>query len=97
MGITELILKRGIDKLVVNNKAEYITSTPRIPLSQFYKYILVYSLIFPDNKLAKHWDVSRKGLEKVLKGVPMYEIEMPYEYNLEVFEEILKFVERGHA
>ena len=90
---TELALKEGIDKLVVNNKAEYVTSTPTTPSGQFYKYMLVYSVVFPNNKIAEHGDVLRKGLEKVLKGVPMYEIEMPYEYDLGVFDEVLKFVE----
>jgi len=89
----ELTLKRGIDKLVVNNKAEYVTSTPRIPSSQFYKYILVYSLVFPDNELAKHWIVLRKGLEKILKDVPMYEIEMPHRYDLGVFNDVSKLIQ----
>jgi hypothetical protein len=90
---TKLSLKKGVYKLIVNNKAEYVTSTPTIPSGQFYKYMLVYSLVFPNNRLAKHWDVMMEGLEEVLKGMPMYVIEMPYGYDLRVFDEVMKFVE----
>ena len=93
VNISETTLKEGIDKLVVNNKAEFVTSTPITPSGQFYKYMLVYSIMFQNNKLAKHWDALRNGLEGALKGVPRYEIKMPREYDLRVFDEVLKFVE----
>lgn len=88
----KLSLKNGIDKLIANIKAEYVTSTTTTPSGQFYNYVLAYSLIFPDNRIAKHWDVMKNGFDEIFKEVDIVEIELPYEYNLEVFEEILKSV-----
>jgi hypothetical protein len=94
VNLSEITLKEGIDKLVINNKAEFVTSTPTEPSGQFYKYMLVYSLLFPDNRIANHWDRLKEGLEEVFEGVPMYEIAMPYEYSLEVFNKICDLIGR---
>jgi len=93
VNITELPFKKGIEKLIVNNKAEFVSSTPITPIDQFYKYMMVYSLIFPDNKIANHWDNLYDGLINVLENVPIYEIQMPYEYDPGIFNAILKFID----
>lgn len=79
-------LEEAVDKLVENNRAEMI-------LVHFYKYMLAYSFVFPESEMAKYWDRLKQNLEQILKKISIYEIEIPEKYDLNVFNEIRKFVE----
>lgn len=79
-------LEEAVNKLVENNRAEMM-------LLHFYKYMLAYSFVFPNSKIAAYWDDLRNTLKEILKKIPIYEIEIPEKYDLDVFNEIHKFVE----
>jgi hypothetical protein len=82
----DICLEEAVDKLVENNRAEMM-------LEHFYTYMLAYSFVFPDSKIAAYWDDLREKLEEILKKISIYEIEIPEKYDLDVFNEIHKFVE----
>ena len=92
LGVRNINFDEGIKKLLANNKAEYISSFSRTPYSQFFKYALIYSLVFPNNRLVKYWNILEESLENILRRVPMYEIELPYNYNMSVFKRILELL-----
>lgn len=79
-------LEETVDKLVENNRAEMM-------LLHFYKYMLAYSFVFPDSKIAAYWDDLRVNLKDIFMSASIYEIEIPEKYDLDVFNEIHKFVE----
>jgi hypothetical protein len=81
----EIGLEGAVDKLVENNRAEMI-------LLHFYKYMLAYSFVFHESEMAKYWDSLKKNLEEIFKKIPIYEIEIPEKYDLEVFNEIRKII-----
>jgi len=59
----------------------------------FLPYILEYSYMFPNSKLAGHWVRYRKNLEKNLpNSMPIYRIEVPQKYKTDVFERILEVI-----
>ena len=72
--------QEGLEKLLINNQAEYIESTKKSPVGQYNNYIQVYSLIFPDNALVKHNQRMREGLKKLIFKTPMREILLPGNY-----------------
>ncbi|MCZ7396177.1 MAG: hypothetical protein ABOK23_07360 [Candidatus Methanoperedens sp.] len=74
-------LNEAVGKLIENNRGEMI-------LLHFYKYMLAYTFVFPMSGIAMHWDRLRINLEKFLKEVPIYEVEIPQNYNSSVFREV---------
>ena len=89
-------LERAVNKLIANEKAEMFRN-PSLALSDFgyhfLKYMLAYSYVFPESGVAKYWRNMQEGLKRILRQVPLYEIEMPYIYNQRVFNEISKLVQ----
>lgn len=81
----EVSLEEAIHKLVENNKSEMM-------LLYFFKYILAYSFVFPDSKIAKYWNNLEKNLEKIFYKKPIYEIEIPRRYNSNVFEGVCELL-----
>lgn len=50
--------------------------------------MLAYSFIFPESQIAAHWINMKNRLVGFLKGIPIYEMEIPGEYNDVVFKEV---------
>lgn len=91
--ITNLTRDTGINKLKNNNKLELTNSIPSSPSEHFFKYTLFYSLIFPDNSLSNYWINLKDKLMDSLQEIPMYEIRMPKNYNIEIYNDIYQFLE----
>lgn len=87
-----IVLKEAIDKLIINNKSEYVSFNPTQASGSFNNYMLVYSLIFPENRIAAYYDKLHDNLKYVLLDIPMYEIEMPYDYSPDGFKKLLKYI-----
>ena len=92
MTINEYDLKKGVDKLIINNMMEmnhaYMPNLMGISSNPFLEYILAYSFIFPESQIAAHWVNMKPKLNDYLKGIPIYEIEIPGEYDDVVFNKI---------
>ena len=67
----------AIKKIIANNKAEmYCSSIPSIARS-FPSYMLTYSYIFPESRVATYWNDLERRLKVVLNDIEFYEVEIP--------------------
>lgn len=92
MTINEYGLENAVDKLIVNNMMEmnhaYMPNLMGISSNPFFEYFLAYSFVFPESQIASHWANMKNKLIHFLKGLPIYEIEIPGEYDDVVFNEV---------
>jgi hypothetical protein len=89
--------QEGLQKIITNNMAEYIESTKKTPVGQYYNYVQIYSLIFPNNDLLNHNHRLRDGLQKIVMETPMSEILLPFTYDGTVFKTFnTKIIENNH-
>lgn len=89
----DISLCEALEKLIINNRSEYVSFNSSQPSGSFYKYMLVYSLIHPDNKIAKYWGELYGNLNKILTDVPIYEVKMPYKYSPPIIDCILNMID----
>jgi len=89
---SDMNLEETINRLIINNEMEMTTLTmPNLrgfASNPYFKYMLAYSFIFPDSGVATYWNDMRRGLKEVFRNVPVYEVEVPYTYSVEVFNRI---------
>ena len=81
-------LQEGLQKIILNNMAEYVESTKKSPIGQFFNYVQIYSLIFPHNDLLKHQYILKEEIRKIIEKIPLIEISMPFRYNQTIFQEL---------
>jgi hypothetical protein len=88
-------LTDAIDRLIVNNRLEDFISLGGMGINSgpFLKYALAYSYIFPDNKMATYQEDLERELWSVLEKEQIHEIEIPYNYDINVFKRVYKFIE----
>jgi len=82
-------------KVTINNLADIIGGHTFMFFNfgqYFYKYLLAYSFIFPSCKIMEYWKNLQKELEKILKGVAVYEMEIPRKYNPNIVEKLLEII-----
>jgi len=93
--VREISLKEAVDKLITNNRLEDFISLGGMGINSgpHLKYALAYSYIFPDSLVATQKKYLEKVLKSIMENVPIHEIEIPNNYNLNVFNELHKFVE----
>ena len=89
---TELDLDTATEKIYLNNLAEYIGGVPTSPIFQFYKYILVYSIVYPENRYIALQEKFKKLVREYLKDVPIYEVHIPQKYSPLITEAINKLI-----
>ena len=90
-------LKKAIDKLVINNKMEMsapsvMPTITGLTSNHFFRYMLSYSFVFPNNQITEYWDDLERNLHETLEKIPIYEIEVPYKYNLSMFNEVRRYI-----
>lgn len=90
----ELGQKEAIRKLITNNIVEM--NTTRIPSiigqGRYLRYMLAYSFVFPESRVATYWNDLKDGLEKILKNVPIYEVEISESYSSGTFSQVYEFI-----
>lgn len=58
----------------------------------YYKYILAYSHIYPNNSLLAYWEDLRNELCSMLRSIPCYEIEINQSYDCDVLNTVQKLI-----
>lgn len=83
----------SVARLVFNNRLEdFVTlSSLGIGSAPFLKYMMGYSLVFPDSRVSLYESDLHRNLAEILAGVPVYQVEIPPDYDLKVFDAILEF------
>lgn len=87
-------IDQAVNRIIVNNRAEGFVGLPLFGIDSlpFLKYELVYNFVFPNSLIATQERKSAENLKNILKKVPIYKIDIPFNYKLEAFEEINKFI-----
>ena len=89
-------LKNAINKMILNNQIEmshtYMPNLSGVSSSPYFEYMNSYSFIFPNSQVAMHWENMRKNLKETLEKVPIYEIEIPLEYNDKLFTDVNNYI-----
>lgn len=92
--LRSVTLEEGLEKIILNNMAETVESTKKSPAGQYFNYVQMYSLIFPENDLRIHYDRMREGIREIIKDIPLNEITLPFRYDRSIIvtkvEQILK-------
>lgn len=94
--IKNLNLEEATIKLVANNEMEVITNPSIIgeELGCYYNYIIAYSFVFPNSKIATFWNNFKDSIRKILRNISIYGIEMPQKYDSNLFSKINKFLQK---
>lgn len=85
-------------KLVENNRLElclngsHIPSLTKMRTNPFHRYMIEYSYVYPNSKIAKYFDNLREKLSLILDYNMVYEVQLPYKYSVESFEEFKKYI-----
>lgn len=58
----------------------------------FYKYILLYSFIFPENYLINYWEHFTHNIKNIINNIPIYEVKISKNYGISTFEGISKII-----
>ncbi|MCK4233565.1 hypothetical protein KAX75_04000 [candidate division WOR-3 bacterium] len=87
-------LEQAVNRILANNRAEGFKELPLFGIDSlpFLKYELVYNFVFPNSLTATYEKKFAENLRDILKKIPIYKIDTPFNYSLEAFEEINKFV-----
>ena len=95
VSVRKVNLEETVNKIITSMEMEMVHSPVMMGMSFgcYFKYMLAYSFVFPDSQVATYWDDLRGGLKKILKNVPSYEVEIPYNYDLRTFESISSLIE----
>jgi hypothetical protein len=93
--IREISLKEAVDRLITNNRLEdFISLGGRgINSGPHLKYALAYTYIFPDSPIATQKEFSEKVFKDILENVPIHEIGISNNYNLNVFNGLHRFIQ----
>ncbi|GAB4315545.1 MAG: hypothetical protein Kow0019_15730 [Methanobacteriaceae archaeon] len=82
-------------KLCLNNLSEIVKGHTFMFFDYgqyFYKYVIAYSFIYPENSLKKHWHKSNMELGKFLGNTPIYEIFINKDYNDSILNKVQDFI-----
>lgn len=85
-GILEMSKEELIQHMVANMKLDSIP---------FVKYMMEYSYLFPDSKIAAHWDAYEGNLRSNLGHPNIYRVSVPQIYDQDTFKRIWKMIQRA--
>ncbi|PKP36738.1 MAG: hypothetical protein CVT98_07150 [Bacteroidetes bacterium HGW-Bacteroidetes-15] len=54
----------------------------------FMRYMLAYSYVFPESKIARYWSNLKVKLKESLENIPLYQIDLPERYNERYLEKM---------
>ena len=94
VGLREVPLDEAISKLIINNRLEDFISLGGMGVNSgpHLKYVLAYSNIFPNSRIAKHKGDLNIVLKRILNNVPIYEMDIPSQYNSDTFGRVKKLI-----
>lgn len=89
-----LLTKTNKDKIKVkkitngHDLVKRLISINKFEAFHFFDYMLAYSFIFPNGKVAVHWETLEKNLLSALEKSPCYRVDVPKNYTFKVFKKI---------
>jgi len=87
--------KFGIVEIDKEELIGYMVANMKLDSFPFIKYMLEYSYMFPESKMATHWDRYEENLRRNLSDpVTIYRVEVPQKYDINTFEEIWRVIQK---
>jgi hypothetical protein len=93
-----LIPKEKFDMVEIDKEEliRHMVTNMKLDSVSFLKYMMQYSYMFPDGKMATHWNRYEKSLRKNLNNnISIYRVEVPQKYDINTFEEIWRGIQNG--
>ncbi len=76
-------------RIVNSNKMEMLSSgVSQLAFIPFMRYMLAYSYVFPESKIARYWSNLKVKLKESLENIPLYQIDLPERYNERYLEKM---------
>ena len=72
----------------------YFAANLKLDSFPFLKYMMEYSYMFPESKMATHWDRYEESLRKNLNdNISIFRVEVPQKYDMKTFEGIWEMIQ----
>ena len=73
----------------------YFAANLKLDSFPFLKYLMEYSYMFPESKMATHWDRYEESLRKNLDdNISIFRVEVPQKYDTNTFEGIWRIIQK---
>ena len=87
--------KFGIVEIDKEELIEHMVANMKLDSFPFIKYMVEYSYMFPESRMATHGDRYEESLRKNLSDhVTIYRVEVPQKYDIKTFEEIWRVIQK---
>lgn len=87
--------KFGIVEIDKEELIEHMVANMKLDSFPFIKYMMEYSYMFPESRMATHGDRYEESLRKNLSDhVTIYRVEVPQKYDIKTFEEIWRVIQK---
>lgn len=74
----------------------HILANMKLDSFPFLKYMMMYSYVFPESNIAKHWNRYEENLRRNLsENTIIYKVEVPQRYDMKTFERIWRMIQNG--
>jgi len=74
----------------------HILANMKLDSFPFLKYMMMYSYVFPESNMAKHWNRYEENLRRNLnENTIIYKVEVPQRYDMKTFERIWRMIRNG--
>ena len=92
-----LLIPKGKFCIVEIDKDELIrhmVTNMKLDSSPFLKYMMMYSYVFPESRMATHWDRYEENLRRNLNSdITICKVEVPQRYDINTFEKIWSVIQ----
>jgi hypothetical protein len=92
LSITQISVESAIKKLILNNKAKYISSIPLFPCTEIYRYALIYSIFNRNSGLTNYYRRMHEALSRSFNGIPVYSLQIPSHFEINDSQQILDII-----
>ena len=92
-----LIPKEKFDSVEIDKEEliEHMVANMKLDSFPFIKYMMEYSYMFPESKMATHWDRYEESLRKNLDdNISIFRVEVPQKYDTNTFEGIWRIIQK---
>ena len=82
----------GMEEISKEELIGHMVANMKLDSFPFIKYMLLYSYIFSESEMARHWDLYEENLRKNLNDAIIYKVEVPLKFDMKTFNKISEMV-----
>lgn len=85
----EISIEDAVAGIVSSSKMEMMSSgISSLGFIPFFRYMLAYSFVYPESRIAGYWFNLRDSLKENLGSLQIFQIELPQKYSQNVFKKL---------